>query len=395
MILSLFEMIRTSGQHRRWLAAVCLAGLAAAFPTAARSAAEEPDLGAAVKEQGAALAQVKTDADALSLFSKSLGPMLGLGGGREGRGQTRAGSAVKPKGAGEIQPALPPDQAEAALRLTRELAAWRLASAVKDSAERALPSLTPLLAQAATQREWLAGGDAHRPWLRRALALADLLAALETTPAEAEPSPPGYEDFAARLDRQIPLVGSGDQESWVRIAEREGIEGLRRRLAEAGQPLADRYVRTRLRPVLTAQALALTLRAEAEAEWNSRLAWQQLRAWPERLRQEQGLARLCGSWQWTIHNHQNHQDHKLVMRFEAPFTQAAGEAAAGQPMLKPARIVVLGDAVYLRWESAGGVQEDSLLFTGEGRRLEGSFTNSAGAWGSITGKRVSGCAPKG
>lgn len=386
-------MIRTSAQHKWRLVAACLAGLAAAALSAeARDAGEEPDLAAVLREQGSVLALVKTDAEALALFNTRLGPVLGVGGGREGR-QTLAGSAVKPKGTGDSQPAMPPDQAEAALRLTRELAVWRLAAAVKESAAGDLASLPPLLAQAATQREWL--GDTHRPLLRRALALADLLASLETTPADAGPSPPGYEDFAARLDRQIPLVGSGDQESWVRIAEQEGIEGIRRRLAEAGQPLAARYVGTRLRPVLTAQALALALRAEAEAEQHSRLAWQQLRAWPERLRQEQGLARLCGSWQWTIHNHQNHQDHKLVMRFEAPFTQAAGETAAGQPMLKPARIVVLGDAVYLRWESAGGVQEDSLLFTGEGRRLEGSFTNTAGAWGSITGKRVSGCATKG
>jgi len=389
-------MIHMSGQHKGWLGAVCLAGLAAAaFPAAARGAVEEPDLAAVVKDQGSALAQVKTDAEALSLFNGSLGPALGLGGGREGRGQTRAGSAVKPKGAGESQPAMPPDQAQAALQLTRELAAWRLAAAVKEGADGPSASLQPLLTQAAPQREWLTGGDPHRPWLRRALSLADLLAPLETTPADAGPSPPGYEDFAARLDRQTPLLATGDQESWVRIAEQEGLEGIRRRLAEAGQPLADRYVKVRLRPVLTAQALALALRAEAEAERHSRLAWQQLRAWPERLRQEQGLARLCGSWQWTIHNHQNHQDHKLVMRFEPPFTQAAGETAGGQPMLKPARIVVLGDAVYLRWESAGGAQEDSLLFTGEGKRLEGSFTNSAGAWGSITGKRVSGCATKG
>jgi hypothetical protein len=54
---------------------------------------------------------------------------------------------------------------------------------------------------------------------------------------------------------------------------------------------------------------------------------------------------------------------------------------------------VLGDVVYLRWEFPGVVQEDSLLFTGEGQRLEGSFVNSSGAWGSITGKRTAPCTP--
>jgi hypothetical protein len=57
----------------------------------------------------------------------------------------------------------------------------------------------------------------------------------------------------------------------------------------------------------------------------------------------------------------------------------------------PAKVMVLGDSVYLLWEFRSGYQEDSLLFTGEGQRLEGTFTNSAGAWGSITGKRVAAC----
>jgi hypothetical protein len=38
------------------------------------------------------------------------------------------------------------------------------------------------------------------------------------------------------------------------------------------------------------------------------------------------------------------------------------------------------------------IQEDSLLFTGEGQRVEGSFVNSSGAWGSIMGKRTAACA---
>jgi hypothetical protein len=55
--------------------------------------------------------------------------------------------------------------------------------------------------------------------------------------------------------------------------------------------------------------------------------------------------------------------------------------------------VVLGDAVYLRWETDGRIQEDSLLFSKEGQRLEGSFVNSQGGWGSITGKRTATCTP--
>ena len=55
--------------------------------------------------------------------------------------------------------------------------------------------------------------------------------------------------------------------------------------------------------------------------------------------------------------------------------------------------IVLGENVYLRWEIDGRVQEDSLQFSKEGQRLEGTFVNSQGGWGSISGKRTAGCTP--
>lgn len=131
--------------------------------------------------------------------------------------------------------------------------------------------------------------------------------------------------------------------------------------------------------------IAQAVRTEAAAERQAYRAWQRLATWRERLQELKGLSRLCGTWQWTVHNHKHHQDHKLVMVFPPPAHN--GTIAPGGP----AKIVVMGDAVFLRWESEGNVQEDSLLFTGEGRRLEGTFVNSAGSWGSITGKRVGAC----
>lgn len=56
-------------------------------------------------------------------------------------------------------------------------------------------------------------------------------------------------------------------------------------------------------------------------------------------------------------------------------------------------MIVLGENVYLRWEVDGRVQEDSLQFSKEGQRLEGTFVNSEGGWGSISGKKTAGCAP--
>jgi hypothetical protein len=139
--------------------------------------------------------------------------------------------------------------------------------------------------------------------------------------------------------------------------------------------------------VLTAQLAALAIRAEVEAEQNARDEWIRLRTWRGNLNEKKGLARLCGTWQWTVHNHQNHQEHKMVMIFPSPDTPDTNQPTGPSP----ARIVVLGDTVFLRWEFQVGYQEDSLLFIRDGQRLEGSFINSAGAWGSITGKRTGPC----
>ncbi len=110
--------------------------------------------------------------------------------------------------------------------------------------------------------------------------------------------------------------------------------------------------------------------------------WFKISNWKDQVRQQRGLVRLCGTWQWSIHNHQNHREEKTAVIFAPPGSLSA---------TSPAEIVVLGDSVYLRWETRAGVQEDSLLFSGEGQRLEGTFVNTAGGWGSITGKRTASC----
>jgi hypothetical protein len=115
--------------------------------------------------------------------------------------------------------------------------------------------------------------------------------------------------------------------------------------------------------------------------------WWRLKTWKDRVRIVRGQSRLCGTWQWVIHNHQrHHEEQKLSLLFPPP-----GKDGAQIPGL--AETVVLGDVVYLRWERDGKVQEDSLLFSKEGQRLEGTFINSQGGWGSITGKRTAACTP--
>ncbi len=187
---------------------------------------------------------------------------------------------------------------------------------------------------------------------------------------------------------------TGGEASWLTLAEQEGAEGLRRRLTEVWaqaspenaveEEAARLYFETRLRPVLAAQVAAWSLRAEAQAEQRALQHWRTLRSWREKWSTMKGLARLCGTWLWIVHNHTNHQDHKMTITFPSPNAPSpSGDM--------PSKIVVLGDGVYLRWEFQGGFQEDSLLFTGKQQRLEGTFRNSRGPWGSITGKRTAPC----
>ncbi|BFU96359.1 MAG: conserved protein of unknown function [Nitrospira sp.] len=147
-------------------------------------------------------------------------------------------------------------------------------------------------------------------------------------------------------------------------------------LSPAAAPLPDR---TEL--ALAAGQTALEASQQALSEW-----WR-LKSWKERVRTLRGQTRLCGTWQWVIHNHQqHHQEQKHSLLFPPPGKDGTG-------IVGLAETIVLGDAVYLRWEIDGRVQEDSLLFTKEAQRLEGTFVNSQGGWGSISGKRTSGCSP--
>jgi len=131
--------------------------------------------------------------------------------------------------------------------------------------------------------------------------------------------------------------------------------------------------------------LERAIRLEVEAMQASYREWDRIRNWNGRVRELRGQSRLCGTWQWIIHNHQrNHQEQKLSLLFPP-----AGHAQATLPGL--VETVVLGENVYLRWEIDGRIQEDSLQFNKEGERLEGTFVNSQGVWGSISGKKKASC----
>lgn len=265
-----------------------------ALAPATIGAADAPQFIPIIERHAQPLAAVTSDADALALFSSQLAPSLNL-------------SAT-----------LAPDQQQTAGQLVAELAAWRLAAAVRKAADAGDHAALPPLFQSITaQRNWLLANERF-PALGRVLAFSD-------TPPSEDPA------------RMAHLAG-------------------------------------------------LAFRAEAEAERNARLLWDRLQSWNDQLKAQKSAARLCGTWQWTIHNHKNHREHKTTIVLLPPGTPAPPD------MPQPARMVVLGDAVYLRWDFQRGYQEDSLLFVKEGRHLEGTFMATTGDWGAITGKRVADCA---
>jgi hypothetical protein len=148
-------------------------------------------------------------------------------------------------------------------------------------------------------------------------------------------------------------------------------------------------------PAPRPQLLLTAHQVAFEAYQRALASWWSLHEWKERVRQARGLTRLCGTWQWTIHNHQNHSEQKLAVTFPP-----AGQRPPNVPL--PVETIVLGDSIYLRWERSGYVQEDSLLFVSEGHKrdaldqpmkIEGSFANNTGGWGPISGKRTADCQP--
>lgn len=182
-------------------------------------------------------------------------------------------------------------------------------------------------------------------------------------------------------------ASSTARQDWMNANSRlPALSGLFRLLAE--QPLPDPAQPTP--PTKRMELLLAAHRVAFEAHQGAIAAWWSLHEWKDRVRQARGLARLSGTWQWTIHNHQNHQEQRTCILFPP-----AGHTPANVPL--PAETVVLGDSIYLRWEKNGYVQEDSLLFikeaAKEATRIEGSFVNNTGGWGSIAGKRTADCRP--
>jgi hypothetical protein len=281
-----------------------------------------PDFPSIIRTHSDQLAKIESDNGASDLFVSAIGPALQMG----DVARTLGANPLPAKLAKEL---LVPDLMAAVHRLMGSLAAWHLASTVRQAVrDQQLAAVTERLFGSLQTRAWL-DQQGKAPWHDSLNQLSEVVAS--------------------------PELGMGNQ----------------------GESAST----------LLVTVLERATRLEVDAMQAGYQEWDRIRNWKDRVRGLRGQARLCGTWQWIIHNHQlQHQEQKFSLLFPP-----AGHTQATLPGL--VETIVLGENVYLRWEFDGRVQEDSLQFNKEGQRLEGTFVNSQGGWGSISAKKTAGCAP--
>jgi hypothetical protein len=280
-----------------------------------------PDFPSIIRAHSDQLAKIESDKEAGNLFVSAIGPALHM----SDVARTLGANPLPAKLAKEL---LVADLTEAVHRLIGSLAAWNLASTVRQTVrDQQFAEVTERLFGSPQARAWLDQQE-KASWHDSLSQLSDVIASPE----------------------------------WAKRNQGETAS------------------------TLLVSVLEKATRLEVDAMQAGYQEWDRIRNWKDRVRGLRGQARLCGTWQWIIHNHQQqHREQKLSLLFPP-----AGNAQAILPGL--VETIVLGENVYLRWEFDGRIQEDSLQFSKEGERLEGTFVNSQGGWGSISGKRTAGCA---
>ena len=205
-------------------------------------------------------------------------------------------------------------------------------------------------------------------------------------------------EFSSFLDR---ATSTDHNQTWITLFKNEGFKGIQDRLQEYWKDIDpqsepqlvseafqesyfEHYIETRLLAIFHAHFLSQTIAVEThtyDVAWKS---WEHIQQWQQQEQSKQTLGRLCGTWKWIIHNHQNHGDYKTTMTFTSP-------EDSSPPQVQPSVVHIHGDTVYLKWTFPQGFQEDSLLFSNRDARLEGTFTSSQGPYGSISAQRLSSC----
>ena len=338
---------------------------------------------------------ISSDQEAVSLFMKKFGQNLRLASGQQRKSKKPHRLLISKEATHEIFQFM--------VNLVISIRAKRTQSFLQPMN---VHMLEPLLNKETAQFQWILSklqSDTLTPWVDLAdsyLQLSHNIQKGKNQPSE------NFQVFADYFDQTYPQL-LGSPTSWVTVLENEGVSAIHRRFNEFWErPLTDPlkhepqwqdhqknkeyyahyYLKTRLLPVFSSHLLARLIDAQAISEQKARHSFLRLKERNDSTNHDPEVNRLCGTWHWTVHNHQNHRDHKMKLSFLPPTQQPTSHP-------QPDRIIIHGDTVYLKWEFQSGFQEDSLLLSNRDQRLEGTFRNSLGARGTITGKRLTTCPP--
>lgn len=300
---------------------------------------------------------------------------------------------------------LPPLLTDLMVTLGHDLAKWHFSSEMGQHLDNAIESLSTHSQNVQNAHLSWIKKDSSQTDFQRVLMLSETYADLAKTHESSLEEPPHFDLYAQYFFQEYP-PGKKDNQGWLDLAENEGAQGIKRRLQEywethalSGQDrpvlseedrksYSTRYLHHYFLPYLQMHLRTALLRIQVERKNHARVAWKKLRQWQIDQKQAKGLIRLCGTWQWLIHNHQNHGDHKTVMVYPPPSQYDRMDP-------QPAKIQVQGDTVYIRWKFPRGIiQEESLLFSEKDRALSGTFVNNLGPNGNITARRMKPCERK-
>jgi len=352
--------------------------------------AQEPTFENFLQHSTTKISSVTSNIQAQAFIQKRMRPFVQATRSPQGRGQKH-----------KKQP-LPSPLTEQMVALAKEIATWHYTSELEkwiNQGTKNIPS---------SQQNPL---QAHLSWLKensqqtefdRVSMLGDTYFKLEKMTHVTIEDLPRFDVYVQYLYQTYPFWKT-DNHGLLGIAEKEGAQGILQRLQEYWEnrelsetvdssPLiesrklyAARYLRQHYLPYHEAYLRSALLALQRDSKDHARELWWKLRQWQIDQKQKKGLMRLCGTWQWLIHNHQNHGDHKTIMIYPPPSQYDRMDP-------KPAKIQVQGDTVYIRWEFPRGIiQEESLLLSEKDRALSGTFVNNMGPNGNITARRVKPC----
>ncbi len=352
--------------------------------------AQEPTFENFLHASAHTIERVTSNTQAQAFVQKTMGPFIPATLGQKAKGPRRK------------KPSLPDSLTDQMVTLAQEIAIWHYTTTLEQRLDRETEHiLSDHQEPSQAHLSWLQEFSQQTPF-NRVFMLAETYFKLATPETSTMEDLPYFSLYAQYLNQTYPPWKKGNP-GLLGIAEKEGAQGILQRLQEywAKTPssgpdnsissatnraqYAARYLHQHYLPYHQAYLQTALLKLQRDSQHHARAVWEALRQWKIDQKQKKGLMRLCGTWQWLIHNHQNHGDHKTVMVYPPPSQYDRMDP-------KPAKIQVQGDTVFIRWEFPRGIiQEESLLLSEKDRALAGTFVNNMGPNGNITARRVKPC----